>query len=192
MVISEIGNHRRHGPARHRFLDRPQQFDDVFGPDQHHAARIDTEALQSGSIGQAHVLGFPQIVETLFAGQLALTGRLTRRWGEAPVIKATLLASAVTFALLLAARDLTTILITTGLFTLPNALLRPAVISLISRRAGVYQGAAMGLNNSFNSLGRVVGPIWAGFAFDLDYNLPYLSGAIIMAAGFLVSLALVS
>jgi len=50
----------------------------------------------------------------------------------------------------------------------------------------------MGLSNSFNSLGRVVGPIWAGFAFDLDYNLPYLSGAVIMAAGFLVSLAFVS
>ncbi|MDD3828503.1 MAG: MFS transporter [Anaerolineae bacterium] len=135
------------------------------------------------------ILAVVGLVAALTQG--ALTGPLTRRWGEAPVIKATLLASAVTFALLLAARDLTTILITTGLFTLPNALLRPAVISLISRRAGVYQGAAMGLNNSFNSLGRVVGPIWAGFAFDLDYNLPYLSGAIIMAAGFLVSLAFV-
>lgn len=136
------------------------------------------------------ILAVVGLVAALTQG--ALTGPLTRRWGEVPVIKATLLASAVTFALLLAARDLATILITTGLFTLPNALLRPAVISLISRRAGVHQGAAMGLSNSFNSLGRVVGPIWAGFAFDLDYNLPYLSGAVIMAAGFLVSLALVS
>ncbi|HSJ52692.1 MAG TPA: MFS transporter [Anaerolineae bacterium] len=124
--------------------------------------------------------------------QGALTGPLTKRWGEATVIKVTLLASAVTFALLLAARDLTTVLLTTGLFTLPNALLRPAVISLTSKRAGVYQGTAMGLNNSFNSLGRVVGPIWAGFAFDLNYDLPYLSGAAIMAAGFVVSLAFVS
>ncbi len=136
------------------------------------------------------ILAVVGLVAALTQG--ALTGPLTRRWGEVPVIKATLLASAVTFALLLAARDLATILITTGLFTLPNALLRPAVISLISRRAGAHQGAAMGLSNSFNSLGRVVGPIWAGFAFDLDYNLPYLSGAVIMAAGFLVSLALVS
>ncbi|RPI58231.1 MAG: MFS transporter [Chloroflexi bacterium] len=124
--------------------------------------------------------------------QGALTGPLTKRWGEATVIKVTLLASAVTFVLLLAARDLATVLLTTGLFTLPNALLRPAVISLTSKRAGVYQGTAMGLNNSFNSLGRVVGPIWAGFAFDLNYDLPYLSGAAIMAAGFVISLAFVS
>jgi DHA1 family multidrug resistance protein-like MFS transporter len=119
--------------------------------------------------------------------QGALTGPLTKRWGEAPVIKVTLLASAVGFGLLLTADSLFTVLLTTGLFTLPNALLRPAVISLTSKRSE-KQGMAMGLNNSFNSLGRIVGPIWAGFAFDLNSSLPYLSGAAIMLAGFLVSL----
>jgi DHA1 family multidrug resistance protein-like MFS transporter len=126
------------------------------------------------------------IVAALTQG--TLTGPLTRRWGEATVIKATLLASALTFGLLLAANNLVTVLLTTGLFTLPNALLRPAVISLTSKHAEGRQGTAMGLNNSFNSLGRVVGPIWAGFAFDLNYNLPYLSGAVIMFIGFLASL----
>ena len=123
--------------------------------------------------------------------QGTLTGPLTKRWGEATIIKVTLLASAVSFGLLLAANTLPTVLLTTGLFTVPNALLRPAVISLTSKQAGTRQGMAMGLNNSFNSLGRVVGPIWAGFAFDLNYSLPYLSGAAIMFAGFLVSLVLV-
>ena len=127
------------------------------------------------------------IVSALTQG--ALTGPLTKRWGEATVIKATLFASALTFGLLLLANDLVTVLLTTALFTLPNALLRPAVMALTSKKAGTAQGTAMGLNNSFNSLGRVVGPVWAGFAFDLNYNLPYLSGALIMFAGFLVSLA---
>jgi DHA1 family multidrug resistance protein-like MFS transporter len=120
--------------------------------------------------------------------QGTLTGPLTKRWGEASVIKVTLLASAITFGLLLTASNLVTVLLTTGLFTLPNALLRPAVISLTSKHANTRQGTAMGLNNSFNSLGRIVGPVWAGFAFDINYNLPYLSGAAIMFAGFLISL----
>jgi DHA1 family multidrug resistance protein-like MFS transporter len=124
--------------------------------------------------------------------QGVLTGPLTKRWGEATIIKVTLLTSAGTFGLLLMANSLATVLLTAGLFTLPNAVLRPAVISLTSKHAGGRQGAAMGLNNSFNSLGRVVGPIWAGFAFDLNYNLPYLSGAVIMFVGFLVSLAWVT
>jgi len=38
------------------------------------------------------------------------------------------------------------------------------------------------------SLGRVAGPVWAGFAFDLNADLPYLSGAAILFVGFLVSL----
>ena len=51
---------------------------------------------------------------------------------------------------------------------------------------------ALGVNNSFNSLGRVVGPIWAGLAFDVNYDLPYLSGAVVMALGFLFSLLWIS
>ena len=117
-----------------------------------------------------------------------LTGPLTKRWGEAAIIKATLLASGVGFVLLTMANSLATVLLTTGLFTLPNALLRPAVISLTSKRADTRQGVAMGLNNSFNSLGRIAGPIWAGFMFDVNYDYPYLSGAAIMLLGFLFSL----
>jgi DHA1 family multidrug resistance protein-like MFS transporter len=130
------------------------------------------------------------IVAALTQG--VLTGPLTKRWGEATVIKATLLASAVSFALLLMANNLATVLLTTGLFTLPNALLRPAVISLTSKHAEARQGVAMGLNNSFNSLGRVIGPIWAGFIFDVNVDYPYLSGSAIMFVGFLISLVWVS
>jgi len=46
----------------------------------------------------------------------------------------------------------------------------------------------MGLSNSFVSLGRVVGPIWAGAVFDLDPNYPYVSGAVILFIVFLLSL----
>ncbi len=48
---------------------------------------------------------------------------------------------------------------------------------------------AMGLNNAFMSLGRIVGPIWAGLVFDVNISLPYLTGAIVMLLGFGVSLA---
>jgi DHA1 family multidrug resistance protein-like MFS transporter len=139
-----------------------------------------------GPIEVGWILAVMGLVAALSQG--VLTGPLTKRWGEALVIKATLLASAAGFVLLLAADSLVAVLLTTALFTLPNALLRPAVISLTSKQADSRQGVAMGLNNSFNSLGRIVGPIWAGLAFDANPSLPYLSGALIMLAGFLVSL----
>lgn len=40
------------------------------------------------------------------------------------------------------------------------------------------------------SLGRIVGPLWGGIAFDINYLLPYLSGAVVMFLTFFVSLVL--
>jgi DHA1 family multidrug resistance protein-like MFS transporter len=130
------------------------------------------------------------LVTTL--GKGALTGPLTKRWGEETVIKASMLAGAAGYLVLLAAFDYVTILLATGVFILSKAVLRPALLALISRRADVGQGAAMGLGNTFLSLGRVIGPLWAGFIFDVRLTLPYLSGAAVMALGFVVSLVWIS
>ncbi len=46
----------------------------------------------------------------------------------------------------------------------------------------------MGVSNSFVSLGRIVGPVWAGLVFDVQADYPYLSGSLIMLVGFVVSL----
>jgi len=125
-------------------------------------------------------------------GKAVLTGPATKRWGEAAVIKASALAGSVGFLVLLAANTYITILLATGFFILSKTLLRPAAFALISRRSAGSQGAAMGLSNSFMSLGRIAGPVWAGFVFDVNVNYPYLSGAAIMFVGFLVSLIWVS
>jgi DHA1 family multidrug resistance protein-like MFS transporter len=121
--------------------------------------------------------------------QGGLTGPLTKRWGETVVIRASLLGSAVGFLVMLAAFNYTTVLLTVGLFIISVAMLRPSVSSLTSRRAGeIGQGTAMGLNNSFMSLGRIVGPLWAGAIFDFHIYMPYISGAAIMLVGFAVSM----
>jgi DHA1 family multidrug resistance protein-like MFS transporter len=120
--------------------------------------------------------------------QGGLTGLLTRRWGEGAVIRLSLLGSAIGFLIMLQAKSFLAVLITVSLFVISNALLRPAVSSLISQRATSGQGMAMGLNNSFMSLGRMAGPAWAGFVFDANISYPYYSGSLIMLAGFLLSL----
>jgi len=130
------------------------------------------------------------IVSTV--GKAALTGPATKRWGEATVIKGSALAGSVGFVVLLLADTYVTILLATGFFILSKTLLRPAAFSLISKRATGGQGVAMGLSNSFMSLGRIVGPICAGLLFDVNFNYPYLSGSAIMFIGFLISLVWVS
>lgn len=117
------------------------------------------------------------------------TGPATRKWGESAVIKASLLTSAIGFPLMLLATDFATVLLTVGVFVLSNTMLRPAISSLISKKAESGQGAAMGLNNAFMSLGRIVGPLWAGGLFDVRITYPYISGGIVMGISYLLSLA---
>ena len=132
------------------------------------------------------LLTFIGIISAVVQG--GLTGPFTRRWGEVPIIKASLLGSALGFVMMVMARSFIAVLLTMGFFIISNAMLRPAVSALISRRATVGQGVAMGLNNAFMSLGRSVGPLWAGFAFDLNSVYPYWSGSLVMLVGFVVSM----
>jgi DHA1 family multidrug resistance protein-like MFS transporter len=137
---------------------------------------------------------------TSTVGKGVFTGPVTQRWGEAAIIKGSMLASSLGFVVLLLASSYPTVLLATGLFILSKTFLRTSLLSLASRqtnsgdmqdrRAG--QGEVMGLCNSFVSIGRIAGPIWAGFIFDVNACYPYLSGAVIMFTGFLIGLAQVS
>lgn len=120
--------------------------------------------------------------------QGGITGMLTKRLGENILIKASLLGTAVGFFLMLGAYNLTTVLLTVGFFVVSDSVLRPAVSAITSKRADMGQGVAMGLNNSFMSLGRIAGPLWAGFMFDVNVRFPYITGGAVMFIGFLLCL----
>jgi len=122
--------------------------------------------------------------------QAMLTGYIIKRWGEVMLIKFSLYGSALGFLLMLTANQLPAILLTVSLYVFSNAMLRPGVSTLISKRATMGQGIAMGLNNSFMSLGRIAGPLLAGFLIDLDLSLPYLMGSLVNLIGFILCLLL--
>jgi len=126
------------------------------------------------------------LVSALAQGLLA--GPLTKKWGDEAVVKAGLFTTSIGYGLMLLADTYLTILIATAFFALSVALQIPALTSLTSRRATVPQGIAMGLSNSFVSLGRIVGPVLGGYVFDINILFPYLGGAVIMLTGFVVSL----
>jgi len=154
-------------------------FESVFG----------LYVLKKLGYGPEQVGGILTVVGVIaLIGRGLLTGAVTKWVGEGTAIRASLIAGAFGFVLLLLANSYPAVLLTTGFFVFTTTFLRPSIHSLTSRRASVGQGAAMGLSNSFVSLGRVAGPIYAGAIFDLHPNLPYISGAIILLFVFLISL----
>jgi DHA1 family multidrug resistance protein-like MFS transporter len=124
----------------------------------------------------------------LIVAQGALTGPLTRKFGEPPLIFAGLAGGALGFVGMSRAVDYPTTLLALGLFTLAIALIGPALNAYISGFAGERQGAVMGLNSAANSLGRVIGPLWAGYLYEVDIEYPYFSGAGALFLGLLVGL----
>jgi len=125
----------------------------------------------------------------LILGQGGLTGPLTRRFGELPLIRAGLVGGAMGFVLISLAPNFTTLLLALGFFILTLALIGPTLNAHISRFSGEHQGAVMGLNSAASSLGRVVGPLLAGPLFDINVEYPLWSGAAILLLGAVLAVS---
>ncbi len=124
----------------------------------------------------------------LIAAQGGLVGPLTKKLGDLNLIKVGLLGGAIGFILVALAIDYVTTLLALGFFFLAIALMGPALNSYLSAFAGEHQGTIMGLNSAMTSLGRVVGPLWGGYIYDINLTYPFFSGAATLALGLLVSL----
>ncbi|HEX6034391.1 MAG TPA: MFS transporter [Anaerolineales bacterium] len=124
----------------------------------------------------------------MIVSQGVLVGPLTERLGEQTLIKIGLLGGAIGFVLVAFAVDYITTLFALGFFILLLALIGPALNSYISNFAGEHQGTVMGLNSAMTSLGRVVGPLWGGYIYDINIKYPFFSGAATLLLGLLVSL----
>jgi DHA1 family multidrug resistance protein-like MFS transporter len=124
---------------------------------------------------------------TLIVVQGALTGPFTKKFGEPILIRAGLVGGALGFIAMSLAVNYITTLVALGFFTLALALIGPALNAHISRFAGERQGTVMGWNSAATSLGRVIGPLWAGYLYEVNIEFPYLSGAAALAIGLLVS-----
>ena len=127
-----------------------------------------------------YYLSFAGICGTIV--QAWLVGRMAAWIGEAKVLVLALIVLAGGLALLPAAETPPMLLPAIALLAFGFGLANPSLLSLISREApGDLRGAAMGFNQSSASLGRILGPSWAGLAYGvLGPDWPFLSGALIL------------
>jgi predicted MFS family arabinose efflux permease len=66
----------------------------------------------------------------------------------------------------------------------------PSITALLSKSSDVEkQGGIMGIAQSMASLGRILGPMWGGYAFGaLGPASPFITGGTFMGLAFLLSL----
>jgi MFS family permease len=90
------------------------------------------------------------------------------------------------------AGSLTTLLLGLALLAVGFGGTLPSIVSLLSRVAPTeLQGSVLGIGQSVGSLARIIGPTLAGVVYDLrGIAWPYLGGAWVAGAAFLVALTL--
>ena len=118
----------------------------------------------------------------VFLVQAFLLGRLIHALGEETVMRLGLLINAAGFLLVIAAAgwmSLTMSLLVSGV---GNQVMRPTNASLISKRSAMGQGASIGVMDSFDSLGRIVGPALAGLLYPFDLRYPYAASSFVLVA----------
>lgn len=116
-----------------------------------------------------------------------------RNWiGEARMLPVGLLISAAALILIALSGDLMVGAASLALFAIGHGLIRPANVSLITQRTRVGQGLAIGVYDSMDALGRVLGPIAGGTLYVMRDSLPFVAAAAVtlLACLFFVTIAL--
>ncbi len=147
---------------------------------------MDRFSMDEASIGYPFLL-MGAVSVAIRAGVL---GRLVTRFGEVKLMK----VGSVLLALGLFAFPLPThiavLMVVMTLVPIGAALLFPATSALLSQRCDPKQlGQVMGVQQAFGAVARILGPIWAGAAFErLGPGVPfYVAGIVVFVVALLTT-----
>ncbi len=146
-------------------------------------------ALERFSYGPEQVGTIMVAMGLMYAvSQGLVVGPLTRRFGDEKIMAWALMGCSLGYVLMLLSKTFITILLAISCFILVNSLLKPAALSCVSKKVTEKQGQAMGIAESYMSLGRIIGPLWGGMIFDVNIFYPFISGALIFLIMFIITM----
>jgi multidrug resistance protein len=116
-----------------------------------------------------YVFGFIGIISVILQG--GLIGRLIKIFGETALARFGLLMLSIGLALLQAVPTVPMLLLVSGMIAIANGLSTPTLNGLASQMVDRgWQGRALGLMQSAGSMGRLIGPLLAGWLLTFDVN----------------------
>jgi DHA1 family tetracycline resistance protein-like MFS transporter len=120
--------------------------------------------------------------------QGGLIGRLVRRFGEEKLVSSGFLSATAGFGLMGFTYRLPGLLAASSIASFGTGILRPALTSLITQRAGRdEQGVVLGLTQSLMSVAQIIAPVIAGYLIDRQLLTTWaLVGAAASGVGILI------
>jgi DHA1 family tetracycline resistance protein-like MFS transporter len=122
--------------------------------------------------------------------QGGLIGLLARRFGEERLTAAGCVCMVAAFVALPLVPGLAALLVVVSILAIGGGILNPSLSSLTSRACPVTRvGAMLGVFQSMNSLGRLIGPVWGQWARGtFGEAFTYRVAAVLMAVALIVAL----
>lgn len=119
-----------------------------------------------------------------------LVGKLVKRFNEGRLLAISALFLTIGLSLISYMPNIYLILLSATIIFFGNGIINPCLTSLITQRANDNQtGVTLGVSQSVGSLARIFGPLWGGFIFQAwGYHYPYITGGILAALSFIMSL----
>ncbi|MAA78263.1 MAG: tetracycline resistance MFS efflux pump [Deltaproteobacteria bacterium] len=140
---------------------------------------MEEEKIKTAARYTGYYLTIIGVVAAIIQG--GLIGKLNKRFGEVTLIRAGLIiimTAIIMIPFIGSTKSFLLLLISGPYLALGTSILNPSKSSLISRSIpSQLQGTMLGLNQSFSSLGRVIGPSVAGLLFEISINIPFYIGA---------------
>ena len=140
------------------------------------------DRLRLTSAGGAAAIGIVFVVVGLVQAAIlgGLVGRLINWAGEERLTVGGLLLAAAGYVLITQTRSIAALAVYAAIAGAGHSLMRPSIASLISKRTTAGQGLSIGIMDSFDSLGRILGPAWGGWIYHFGIALPYVSAAAVL------------
>jgi multidrug resistance protein len=142
-------------------------------------AQVVTAAHERAGLLTAALLLVVGITSGIVQG--GLIGRLVARWGEPRLLRwgAALMGLGLALAPVAGLGPFATMFIPILVMAAGSSLVNPSLSSLLSRLAPAHeQGRILGLGASVTSLGRVLGPGFAGRLLEMGTAVPFVVGAV--------------
>jgi DHA1 family tetracycline resistance protein-like MFS transporter len=126
----------------------------------------------------------------MVAARATMVGRMARSMGERHVIQiglTSLIAALIGYCLV---KNFTEAMVATTFLCFGSSLVFPSLISLVSQSADdASLGSTLGNVQSFAYVASIVGPLWAGLAFQsIGAMAPYAVGCLLLSAALVVTL----
>jgi MFS family permease len=133
-----------------------------------------------------YLFAYCGLIQAMLQG--GLIGRLVKKFGEQKLIFISLLILAAGLASLPFQKNMTGLLVSLALLAIGSGLNRPPLFGLLSLNSPANeQGANLGVAQSFGSLARIFGPIFAGSLLDLSLSLPYVICSVLAVVTALIT-----